>query len=150
MKPGTKRFYELVGNERTDSLDRMRQRIADEDWLRRSQDIAMDVLFRLDELGWKRADLAEQLGVSRQQVSKITSGKENLTLKTITRLERVLDMRILVKPDVKPVQKQPVVVRVDVQPCGSFHYDVVSNTPSGRDVTGADARFSMNGQSSAA
>lgn len=147
MKPATKRFYELVSNESTNTLDRIRQRIADQDWLRRSQRIALDVLFRLDELGWTRTDLADKMGVSRQQVSKITSGKENLTLKTIARLENVLDMQILVVPDVAPVREKTVVMRVEVEPSGSYHLDVVSKTPSGRESTASNATF---GQSAAA
>ena len=43
----------------------------------------------------KQKTLAELLGVSAQQVSKILKGKENLTLDTISKLEKVLGISII-------------------------------------------------------
>ena len=50
--------------------------------LRESQNIAIKVLRKLDELAWSQKELAREMGVSPQQISKIVSGKENLTIET--------------------------------------------------------------------
>lgn len=67
-------------------------------WLKKSADIALRVLDLLDEKGISQAELAARLNVSRQQVSKIVKGQENLTLETIARLEYVLDAVIVAVP----------------------------------------------------
>jgi predicted XRE-type DNA-binding protein len=65
-------------------------------WLKKSADLALRVLDLLDEKRMSQAGLAARLNVSRQQVSKIVRGHENLTLETIVRLEYVLDTVLLV------------------------------------------------------
>jgi transcriptional regulator with XRE-family HTH domain len=49
----------------------------------------------LREKGMTQKDLAEKLNVSPQQVSKIVKGKENLTLETISKLEYVLGVELI-------------------------------------------------------
>jgi transcriptional regulator with XRE-family HTH domain len=63
--------------------------------LRESQKIAFKVLSKLDELGWSQKILAEKMEVSPQQISKIVSGKENLTIDTQVKIQNVLDIPIL-------------------------------------------------------
>lgn len=87
-------FLALVSKEKTKSLERNSDRNKNRAKLRESQNIALKVLFRLDELGWKQADLARRMGVSPQQISKIVSGKENLSTETITKLQTVLKIKI--------------------------------------------------------
>jgi plasmid maintenance system antidote protein VapI len=67
-------------------------------WLRRSQAIAILVLKTIKAKGISQKDLAEMLGVSAQQVSKIVKGKENLTLSTISNLEQVLGVELIQIP----------------------------------------------------
>ena len=47
------------------------------------------------ELGITQKVLAERMGCSQQYVSLILQGKENLTLETISKLEKAIDMDIL-------------------------------------------------------
>jgi transcriptional regulator with XRE-family HTH domain len=52
------------------------------------------------------------MGVSPQQISKIVSGKENLTIETQIRLQRILKLPILASffdnyPQTKTTRKQP-------------------------------------------
>jgi plasmid maintenance system antidote protein VapI len=52
------------------------------------------------------------MGVSPQQISKIVSGKENLTIETQIRLQRILKIPILASffdnyPQMKTTRKQP-------------------------------------------
>ncbi|MBK9256407.1 MAG: helix-turn-helix transcriptional regulator [Saprospiraceae bacterium] len=63
--------------------------------LRESQQIAMKVLMKLDEMDWSQRDLAREMGVSPQQISKIVSGKENLTIETQIKLQNILNIPVL-------------------------------------------------------
>jgi transcriptional regulator with XRE-family HTH domain len=67
-------------------------------WLRRSQSIALKILRTLREKKMSQKELAEIVGVSPQQVSKIVKGKENLTLETIARLEKALGIVLMDVP----------------------------------------------------
>lgn len=89
------KFQKLVSNQTTTIVAKNKARIKNRPRLRAAQNIALKVLDRLDELGWKQVHLAKQMDVSAQQVSKVVSGKENLTLETIVKLESVLNISIL-------------------------------------------------------
>lgn len=89
------KFLSLVSDKETKTVEKSRERIKKRAALRESQGIAIKVLKKLDMLGWSQKLLAEKLGVSPQQVSKIVSGKENLTIETQIRLQEVLDIPIL-------------------------------------------------------
>ena len=71
------------------------------DWLRRSAKIALQVLSKLEQnrkagaTPASQKDLAEVLGISPQQVNKIVKGNENLTLETISRLEKALSVQLI-------------------------------------------------------
>lgn len=89
------KFQKLVSKNTNNTLARNKERIEKRAMLRESQDIAIKVLTKLDELGWSQKDLAEKMDVSPQQVNKIVKGKENLTLLTIAKLQEILDIDIL-------------------------------------------------------
>lgn len=63
--------------------------------LRKSMSVALRILDILDERGLSQQDLANKLGVKRQQVNKILKGQENLTFETIDKLERVLGIELV-------------------------------------------------------
>ena len=65
------------------------------DWLKHSTRIALKAKKRLAELGLTQKELAEKMGCSQQYVSLIFQGKENLTLETIAKLEKVLNFDII-------------------------------------------------------
>jgi len=89
------RFLQLVSSNDTNTIDEVKQRIKNRAMLRESQNIAIKVLTKLDELGWTQRDLANAMEVSPQQVSKIVSGKENLTIDTQIKLQNILHIPIL-------------------------------------------------------
>lgn len=89
------KFLALVSNEKTDTIERNRKRIKNRSMLRESQQIASKVLIKLDELGWPQKKLAEEMGVSPQQITKIVSGKENLTIETQIKLQNILNIPVL-------------------------------------------------------
>lgn len=64
-------------------------------WIRKSVNVALKVLDTLDEKKLSKSELAEKLGVSRQKVSRIVKGQENLTLSTITKLELALGIKLV-------------------------------------------------------
>ena len=86
------KFLALVSEDDSKVLDRNRDRIRNRAMLRESQQIALKVLLKLDELEWTQKELANRMDVSPQQVSKIVSGKENLTIESQIKLQTVLDI----------------------------------------------------------
>jgi transcriptional regulator with XRE-family HTH domain len=89
------KFLTLVSKENSKSLEINRERIRNRAMLRESQQIAMKVLSRLDELGWPQKELADRMSVSPQYISKILKGKENLTIETQIALQEILDIPVL-------------------------------------------------------
>jgi len=71
------------------------ERAKNEAWIRRSQDIALALLGTLRGKKMSQRELASSLNCSAQHVSKLVSGKENLTLETISRLEQILNIRLI-------------------------------------------------------
>lgn len=69
-------------------------------WLSYSSQIARRVLAVIRERpDLNQSRLAEMLGVSPQQVAKIVKGKENLTLETIYKLSKALDVELISFPE---------------------------------------------------
>lgn len=64
-------------------------------WLERSAAIAVRVILTLKAQQLTQKELAERLKISPQQVSKILHGKENLTLQTISALEKALGIELI-------------------------------------------------------
>ena len=65
------------------------------DWIRHSQEIALAMLNKMDELKMSQTALAKQLGCSQQYVSKLLKGGENLSLETISKIEKALTITII-------------------------------------------------------
>ncbi len=92
---------------------RARQRQADSTWLRRSRRIALHVLTALEAKGIPQKQLAEAAGVTPQYISRLVSGKEgeNLSLKTIAKLEAALDICLIdvrdYRPETATVEERP-------------------------------------------
>lgn len=95
MKTNKEKFLDLVSKEKTDSSKKNKERIAKRAMLRESRNIAFKVLERLDELGWRQNKLAEVMEVSAPYVNKLVKGKENFTLETLLKLQKVLNIPIL-------------------------------------------------------
>lgn len=60
-----------------------------------SAKIAVVVLRAIKNSSMTQKELAERMGVKPQQISKIVKGKENLTLETIGKLEKALNLKIV-------------------------------------------------------
>lgn len=79
-------------------------RIENQEWLKKSQAIALKILRTLrtnkanNIAPSSQAQLAEKIGVSAQQVNKWVKGKENFTLETICKLEKALKIDLIEVP----------------------------------------------------
>ena len=76
-------------------MEHVAWRKANKAWLRKSAAIALRILDALEELNWKKAKLAQEMGVSPQQVSKYVKGEENFKLETLCNLEKVLGIELV-------------------------------------------------------
>ena len=79
--------------------DNAEWRIANKSWLRYSQQIAMMMLDRMEELHMSQKQLSEMMGCSQQYVSKVLKGQENLSLETLSKIERCLNLQIIAKSE---------------------------------------------------
>lgn len=79
----------------SDWLEKAEWRRQNKSWLGNSAKIAIKVISELDRQGKTRKDLAKEMGVSPQNISKLLSGSANLGLETITRFEEVLDIKLI-------------------------------------------------------
>lgn len=73
-------------------------RQANKAWLDLSASIAIHILSTLRRKGMTQKELAIALELSPQYVNKIVQGKENLTLETITKIEKVLNISLVEVP----------------------------------------------------
>jgi transcriptional regulator with XRE-family HTH domain len=107
------KFLLLVSEENDEkTITELKQRIKNRAMLRESQQIAIKVLMKLDQLKWSQKDLANAMEVSPQQISKIVSGKENLTIETQVKLQNVLDIPILASYYEKKVKEMNQLVAI--------------------------------------
>ncbi|WP_296683679.1 helix-turn-helix transcriptional regulator [Flavobacterium sp.] len=67
-------------------------------FISKNLDISQQVFEILERKGWKQKNLAQALGKSESEISKLLSGLHNLTLKSITQLEVVLESDIITTP----------------------------------------------------
>ena len=93
------KFLQLVSNQKTETLARAKERKQNRAFIRRSQEIALAILDRLDSLNWSQRRLAEEMGVSPQLVNKWVRGGENFTLETLTNLEAILNTTLFIVPE---------------------------------------------------
>lgn len=64
-------------------------------WLTYSQEIAMFLHDKMEELGLTQTALAERMNCTQQYISRILKGQENLSLETITRIEDAIGVKFL-------------------------------------------------------
>lgn len=97
MKSREEKFSILnkVAKKDTDWIADQKWRMQNADWIKLSQKIALQILSALSKKEMTQKDLAEKMGVSPQQISKIVKGNENLTLETIVKLEKCLEIKLV-------------------------------------------------------
>ena len=105
MTSNKEKFLALVTENDPKFIKELEYRVANGDWLKEPFMVGIKVLVKLDELGWSQKDLAAAMDVSPQQINKIVRGKQNLTLDTLVRLQRVLDIPLLASYHEAAMQK---------------------------------------------
>ena len=65
------------------------------DWLKKSRQLALSVLYYLEQKGMTKEDLAQKMGGTTDYVERILRGKENFTFKTISDIEKALGVDLL-------------------------------------------------------
>ena len=83
------------GSSSSSWKEKARWRMSSKSWLRHSQKIAMLMLDRMEELGVNQQNIADKMGCTQQKISKILKGSENLSIETIDKIERALDIKIM-------------------------------------------------------
>ena len=98
-----KKLQAVAKPESAKEVQEVRHREANRFWLEKSALIALTLERVLRVRGISKKELAEGIGVTPAQISKILSGKENLGLKTICKIEEALHLQIVdVQQDLKP------------------------------------------------
>ena len=64
-------------------------------WMKHSFAIGLRVLLELEQKGWSKTKLAQELNISPQAVQKYFSGECNFTLETIAKLEEALGIELM-------------------------------------------------------
>lgn len=94
-----------------------RYRDDNRDWLNKSAKIAIRLRKILRDNNISQIELANRMGVTPVQVNKILSGKENLGLKTICKVEKAIGLSLI---EIFPVKDNPfrTVVSVKIENVG--------------------------------
>lgn len=95
VKDLDKKLDSLLSNKEVNWKEKANWRAKNKEWLKHSRKIAIKINSILKERKLTQKKLAEMLEVSPQQVSKIIKGRENLTLETISKIEKVLSIELI-------------------------------------------------------
>jgi len=98
------RLNALAGSNRSSWLERAKWLEENQSWLKKSGDIALDIMTILRAKKISKTKLSESLGVSPQQMSKWLSGNENMTLSTICKIEEALGYELIQVTDPKELE----------------------------------------------
>ena len=88
----------LVSEDTSNTVEWMKERNGNRSLYHFSGKLALAILHRLDQLNWTQTRLAEEMGVTKQQVSKWLSGKENFKIETILKIGEVLKTTLIEVP----------------------------------------------------
>lgn len=98
------RLNALAGSNRFSWFERAKWLEENQLWLKKSGDIALDIMTILRAKKISKTKLSESLGVSPQQMSKWLSGNENMTLSTICKIEEALGYELIQVTDPKELE----------------------------------------------
>lgn len=115
-----KKLKKVISIEKSNWQVKAKWRAENQYWLKHSRTIAIKINKALREQKITQKKLAGLLNVSPQRANKIVKGQENLTLKTIAKIEKVLSIQLLNNQIIgeansKDLQTVVVVVKQDLQ-----------------------------------
>ncbi len=94
MKVNTEKFDSLISEKES----KWHHYEANSIWRKKATEISLQILSHLRSNNISQTEVAEKLGVTRQYISKILQGKENLGLSTICNLENALGIKLIEVP----------------------------------------------------
>lgn len=89
------KLKKITADHPSNWLEEAAKKAANKGARKNARKVALRILQILRERGISQTELAERMGVSRQQVTKIVKGQENFTFETIDKLERALDVTLM-------------------------------------------------------
>jgi transcriptional regulator with XRE-family HTH domain len=101
------KFKSLISEEKSGWLDKAKWREENEAWLDISFSIAIKILGALKAnkksniFPGNQKELAEAMNCSAQYVNKVLKGDENLQLETISRIAKILNIRLVEVPKIE-------------------------------------------------
>jgi len=100
-------FFDEIGTKIPEDVSRL---------VEKQMDIAEAIAGAIEKSNFKtRKAFAEAIGMKESMLSRILAGNVNLTLKTITKIETVLNMNIISVKSFKLDSEHPVKSRLDVR-----------------------------------
>lgn len=103
MNVNIEKFESLVSKSDSKWHEKRKNRTQDHCWNKKATDISIKILTHLRKTNTTQSDLAEQMGVTRQYISKIVQGKENMGLATICKIEEILGIDLIVVPGISEI-----------------------------------------------
>jgi antitoxin component HigA of HigAB toxin-antitoxin module len=89
-------FKDLVSKDKVSGFEASaRKDMENQQWMNKSFDIALLIIAKCQELGLSKADLIDKTGLHTNKVIQILSGRADLTLSEITKLEEVLNTQLI-------------------------------------------------------
>lgn len=95
MKFDLNKIKEMAVEAPADAVARIKERSEEREWLNYCATLALRIRRELRLKNMTQAGLAEKLGVTPAMVSRYLSGKHNLELKTIFKIEKALGINII-------------------------------------------------------
>lgn len=89
-----------MSKDKTKVVERLRARTTTETkiFVKKNLAISEQITTILRKKGWTQKELAVRLGKNESEISKMLSGLHNLTLKSIAKLEAILESEVIVTP----------------------------------------------------
>jgi len=118
----------------SDWLKKAEWRKQNESWLDFSAEIALQIISALKKEGKTKKDLAKEMGVSPQNISKLLSGSANFCLETISKFEKILNIDLIqtvdnsiLKNDFKNEMNTNIIISFKSE---GYNYNDICSKPS--------------------
>ena len=106
-----KKLQEVAKPASAQEQEEARYRKENREWLLKSMQIALYLEHILRIKGISKKQFAEMIDVTPAQVTKLLSGKENLGLKTIAKIEKALGVSLISIPsEIRPYQFSATII----------------------------------------
>lgn len=92
------RIGKYIADDPADWMEQIGYYEKNKEWLDKSAEIAVRILSTLRKQSLSQKDLADMIGVSPQYVNKVVKGQENLSLETICKIEKALQVSLAEVP----------------------------------------------------